>query len=152
MTPSNLPDDAPGVTWLIGVIEEQTRNFKLEILKNRKLNTMKKFFKKTVLESTTVISDGHPSYSGAVNEIKGVHIVVNHSLGFRNQDGFTTNNIENLWSLIKYEIKKRKGILKVNLQKFLQEFSFRYCFLREKSSSEILVMFNEIMEFLFNKV
>ena len=54
------------------------------------------------------------------------HIVVNHSAGFRNAEGFHTNNVENLWSIFKYEVERRRGIKMTAMQAFIEEFSFRY--------------------------
>jgi hypothetical protein len=69
---------------------------------------MENLFKKYVNEGTTVKTDGHLSYPKAVKSINGKHIVVNHSTGFKNDEGFHTNLIENFWSILKYEIKNIK--------------------------------------------
>lgn len=148
--PSKLSDDFPGVTWLIGAIEEGTNRVKYQILNDRTVESIKNFITNNILENTTIITDGHASYPRAILENRCTHIVVNHSLGFRNADGFSSNSIENFWSLLKYEIKKRKGVLKRNLKKFLDEYIYRYSFLRARSMSEIMCAFNEIMIFLFS--
>jgi hypothetical protein len=111
---------------------------------------MKLFISNNIKNGTTIITDGHASYPRAVFENGCNHIVVNHSLGFRNANGFTSNCIENFWSLLKYEIKKRKGVLKCNLNEFLNEFAYRYSFLRARSQREIMCAFNEIMSYLFS--
>lgn len=106
--PSNLNDDFPGITWLVAIIEQSSGRFKFEIVSDRTLNTFKNLLERHINPGTLVITDGHASYPGAVQYISGIHKVVNHSIGFKNEEGFHTNNIENLWSLIKYEIGKRK--------------------------------------------
>ena len=113
--PSRLDDDTPGLTWLVGIIESDSRRIKFEIVDNRSLPVMMSLLERHVLPFTTVISDVHRSYPRAVANINGAHIIVNHSVGFKNAEGFHTNNIENLWSLLKYKIKKRRGVLKSNL-------------------------------------
>ncbi|KAG0420500.1 hypothetical protein DMUE_6339, partial [Dictyocoela muelleri] len=120
--PSKIDDDTPGITWLVGIIEEDTKNIKLEIVPNRSANIMKQVLARNIAIGTKVVTDGHRSYPAAVEYINGEHIIVNHSMGFKNMEGFHTNNIENLWSLLKYEIRKRRGIKKVNLMCFLNEF------------------------------
>jgi hypothetical protein len=69
-----------------------------------------------------VHTDRHLSYPSAVRAINGVHIIVNHSSGFTNSEGFHKNEIENLWSLLKFEIGKRKGVNR-SFFVFLKEFS-----------------------------
>ena len=147
--PSKIEDDFPGVTWLVGIIEENTKDIRLEIVENRSLETFKEIFERNIEPGSTVITDGHRSYPGAVFNINGTHKVVNHSIGFKNIEGFHTNNIENLWSIMKYEVKKRKGILKSNIPRFLKEFKFRYLNLRNRSQSEILCVFSNILDYLF---
>ncbi|KAI5150406.1 hypothetical protein ENBRE01_1480 [Enteropsectra breve] len=99
-----MDDDFPGITWLVAIIEKETGRFKFETVPDRKQETFENLFARYINRGTTVITDGHASYPGAVRSIDGIHIVVNHSIGFRNSEGYHTNNIENLWSLIKYEI------------------------------------------------
>lgn len=132
--PSQISDDTSGVTWLVGFVETSSteKRIRLEVVPDRKEETISKLFLKYVSEGTTVITDGHRSYPNAVKTIKGIHHVVNHSSGFKNKDGFHTNDIENVWSQLKYLIKKRKGVLKSNIPIFLKEFIFRYTFLKNK--------------------
>ncbi len=149
--PSSLSDDTNGITWLLGIIEENSKNIKLIILKDRKIETFTEIFKTLLHEGTTVITDGHRSYPRAVNSINGEHIVVNHSLGFKNSEGFTTNNIENLWSIMKYEINRRRGVIKTAIPRFLHEFLFRYSNLRKRDNIEMRSCFKKILTYLFNK-
>jgi ISXO2-like transposase domain len=147
--PSNLDDNMPGITWLVGFIEQNSRRVKLEIVPDRKVETFKNLFERHIIPYTTIVTDGHQSYPGAVRHIGGRHIIVNHSKGFTNIDGFHTNNIENLWSLMKYEIKRRKGIRKTCISAFLEEFHLRYCYLRSKTQEEVVFMWNKIVDYLF---
>jgi hypothetical protein len=56
-------------------------------------------------------------------------------------EGFHTNNIENLWSIIKYEIKRRKGIPKSSIQCFVEEFAFRYSVSKKWENVGFLIKF-----------
>jgi hypothetical protein len=51
------------------------------------------------------------------------HEVVNHSIGFINEDGAHTNQIENLWSHLKQEYRARGGVNHTRIELFLNEFS-----------------------------
>lgn len=150
-SPSNINDDFPGITWLVGFVETSSteKRIKMEIISDRSEQTFKKLFEKYVEVGSTVITDGHRSYPGAIRSIQGTHIIVNHSIGFINDDGFTTNEIENLWMQIKYLIKKRKGVLKINIPVFLQEFKFRYFNLKKRNAKKISDVFKDIVRYIF---
>ena len=149
--PSRLEDDFPGITWLVGFIEENSKKIKYEIVPDRKLDTFKLLFERSLNPGTIVISDGHMSYPGAIAHINRTHKIVNHNIVFKNVEGFHTNNIENLWSLMKYEIKKRKVVLKSNIPNFLTEFNFCYNFIRNRSSNQIFDAFSNIISFIFHE-
>lgn len=146
--PSQLPDDFPGITWLVGMIEENSSKIKYEIVPNRSLETFKNLFERNINKESIIITDGHASYPGAVDHVRGIHKVVNHSRGFKNEEGFHTNNIENLWSILKYEIKKRRGVISTNIPTFLKEFDFRYKNIRNRNSVNVRAVFEDIIEYL----
>lgn len=147
-SPSNLPDDFPGVSWLMGFIEIESNDIILECLENRTAGVFEKLFKKNLEAETIVVTDGHRSYPTAVAAVNGKHIIVNHSLGFKNEAGDHTNNIENLWSQLKYEIKKRRGIKRSNFTEFLEEWTLRYSCLKTNTDENLLSLFFEIIEYL----
>ncbi len=103
-------------------------------------------FSRYIEKETLIITDGHFSNLEAVHSNGCYHQIVNHSRNLKTIDGFHTNNIENLWSLLKYERTKRRGILKSSLDIFLCEFKFRYLFLKENTSEQIKNAFNRIVE------
>lgn len=146
--PSALSDETSGITWLVGIIEEDSKTFYYEIVENRKQETMQALFKRYIKEETIIVTDGHLSYPGAVRANNCYHQVVNHSRGFKNINGFHTNNIENLWSILKYEINKRRGVKKSALSTFLIEFKFRYENLRKLDTFILQDLFAEIINFL----
>jgi hypothetical protein len=69
-------------------------------------------------------SDGHPSYPLVARNLNFNHEIVNHSMGFLNSDGQSTNLIENLWLHLKSEIKSRYGVIYCKINRFLEEFCF----------------------------
>ncbi|KAI5152545.1 hypothetical protein ENBRE01_2910 [Enteropsectra breve] len=68
---SQLEDDFPGITLLVGIIEQSTGRFKLKIVLNRSLETFKSLFERHINREITVITDGQASYPGAVRHIDG---------------------------------------------------------------------------------
>lgn len=148
MSPSQMYDNFKGCTWLVGLIEEGTGNIILNIVPNRKIATITSLIQKHVKIGTLIITDGYPSYPNAVKNCLCSHEVVNHSKGFKNNLGFHTNNIENLWSLMKYEEKKRLGIKKSYINSYLEEFIFRYYNLRNGEFSEIGKVWYEVIFYM----
>lgn len=128
--PSSASDSDSSIMWLIGAIDETTGDCFVEFIPNRKKETILKFFRENVFVGTKIKTDGYPSYVGACDKFGSVHVVVNHSHGFRNEEGHTTNTIEGLWSILKYDIKRRKGISRSILPIFLYEFMFRKKFIK----------------------
>lgn len=131
------------------MIEEQSNKIILKIVENRQYSTFLRIFREHLHPGTIIISDGFSSYKKAVRDFGSEHIVVNHSIGFKNCDGFTTNNIENLWNLLKYEVKRRRGVKFSFAQKFIEEFVFRYRFLKRPNQLDVINCFRGVVEYLF---
>ncbi|KAG0419839.1 hypothetical protein EQH57_0385 [Dictyocoela roeselum] len=148
--PTNMWDETPGCTWLVGLIEQYSGKIIIEIVPNRQIPTISKLIQKHVLIGTLIITDGHPSYPRSVKDSFCNHEVVNHSKEFSNKNGFHTNNIENLWSQLKYYDKKRLGVKKCYIMFFLNEFIFRYYFLKRGEYKEIGGVWYEILCWLIN--
>ncbi|KAM0674663.1 hypothetical protein GVAV_001850 [Gurleya vavrai] len=60
--PSNLNDDEKGLTWVVGVIESDSKNMKIFIVPDRKIETLTFFFESFILPKTTIVTDGFASY------------------------------------------------------------------------------------------
>jgi hypothetical protein len=125
LKPSNCCDNDSEIMWLLGIVEEETGKCYVEFVPNRKIETIKKFFYENVESGSIIKTDGYPSYPKAVRVFNFEHVVVNHQKGFRNEQGHTTNTIEGFWALLKYDIKKRKGISRNILSIYVFEFMFR---------------------------
>ena len=50
-------------------------------------------------------------------------MVVNHTLGFINEEGEHMNNIENVWSHFETELRTQKGVMLKKMKTFVQEFT-----------------------------
>lgn len=77
-----------------------------------------------IAAGTCLISDGHPSYPSVVENLGVDHKIVNHTLGFINDDGFHTNDIENLWSCMKSDMTRQHGMKRENIDEWLGDFIF----------------------------
>lgn len=82
---------------------------------NRKKKTITNFFHENLYQNTIFIIDCHLSYPHTVLKPNGTHKGGTQSNGFKNCELFRTNNIATSWSLMKYEMCKRKGVLFSNI-------------------------------------
>jgi transposase-like protein len=79
----------------------------------------------TVCPKATMVSDAFRVYNGLGKRFK--HIIINHSDGIYVENGFTTNGIENYWSVLKRGIYGiYHSVSRKHLQRYCDEFSFRY--------------------------
>ncbi|WUR04296.1 DDE-TNP-IS1595 domain-containing protein [Vairimorpha necatrix] len=135
--PSRADDGIKDTVWILGLIEAVDRKkFCIVQVPDRKINTLTKIIEDIVLPGSVLISDGHPSYPGVAANLKLKHIIVNHSIGFTNEEGFHTNNIENFGSGMKSEMTKQHGVKRVNIESWLEEFTFRKNFLNNVFKNE----------------
>lgn len=148
LSPSNIYDNLPGCTWLVGLIEQHTSNMVIEIVPNRQVATLKELILKHCKIGSLIITDGYPSYPRAVLESFCYHEKVNHTIGFKNEHGYHTNNIENIWSQLKYYEKKRLGILGIYVSTFLEEFRFRYYYLKQGNYKDVGYYWYEMLKYL----
>ncbi|KAF9756189.1 hypothetical protein NGRA_3278 [Nosema granulosis] len=102
--PSSTYDGIPGVQWILGsVVEGNCRVFFMEMVPNRGAETIEDVLRRRLRPGKICITDGYPSYTSAVKNFGSRHEVVNHSVGFVDQDGSHKNQIENIWSHFKTE-------------------------------------------------
>lgn len=135
--------------WLIGIIQEDNpRNLILEVLPNRKVETLTDFFSRNILSGSIIKSDGYPSYPRAINNAGCVHRVINHSEGFTNAQGEHTNAIENIWSHFKTELRTRRGIMLSNMNNFAKEFVIFRKYNLNRSKQGTSVFFKKVVESL----
>ncbi|WUR03783.1 DDE-TNP-IS1595 domain-containing protein [Vairimorpha necatrix] len=121
--PYSRLDSEPGIRWIIGgVLEGNCREFFVELIPNRKWETILLVLKKYVKVGTDIVTDGYPSYPRAISEFGSHHSVVNHSMGFCNEEGQNTNYVENMWSHLKHDYRKRGGMNKIRIKCWLDEF------------------------------
>lgn len=64
--------------WAVGLIERETKNLKVIVVKNRTKETLTKLIIENVLIGTKIITDNWPSYSG-LKEFGYIHEILNKS-------------------------------------------------------------------------
>lgn len=111
-------------TPVLGMVERKGA-VAAKAVEDTKKKTLQPEVKKQVREYATVYTDGWHGYRGLGSNYD--HKVINHSLGEYVKGDIQTNTIEGFWSLLK------RGILGIyhsvsdkHLQKYVDEFSFRY--------------------------
>lgn len=118
---------------VIGAIEPKTRRIKLQIITDREAETFEVFTRNNIAPGATVMTDSHPSYNDL--EFLGyAHYSFNHSKG----EYTHTNQIENLWGVIKRYMRKLYGCVPTkHLQSILDEWTARqnrpslFCYTRK---------------------
>jgi hypothetical protein len=75
-------------------------------------------------------------------------MVVNHSEGFITSDGIHTNNIENVWSRLKSEMSRYRGVKRTEIEPFLEKFTYRQYNINENDLNEFHEVFFRILKYL----
>ena len=89
--------------WVVGLINIDTKEIRLELVSNRNQNTLKYIIEKHVGRGNIINKDSWPGYNFISNVNSGyVHNVYNHSNGVFG----LTSLIESIWAELKNSIKK----------------------------------------------
>ena len=113
--------------WIIGAINTQSKEFRLEGVYERNGENIKKFITKYIESGNNIITDGWSGYNflnnnPSYNNI--CHILGGGDFGFGIQ---STSHIESLWSQLKSNIKSCYHVIpNKNLIKFIREVEFKY--------------------------
>lgn len=135
-----------GTKWIIGAYCEVTKRKKIALLPDRTVNSFKNFIQNNIQEGTTIKTDGYPSYVRSVPESGCNHLVVNHNHGFVNEDGVHTNSIESLWSMLKLEIRSRRGVVFSEMEEFIREYQIKLDNIMENSQTDICLFFELLVK------
>lgn len=120
--------------WLFGAIDTINGHFILKTIDDRSRSTLRSIITECITENTTVHSDMWSSYMSIFRtENDYRHETVNHSRNFVNPTtGVHTNNIENLWMLLKQSLRRKYLRNRGNLDLYLAEFCLRAKFKNNK--------------------
>lgn len=113
--------------WVIGIINNLTKNFLLEISKRRNEEVLKKIVTAHVKSGNTIVSDGWSGYNFLSRpDSQYTHSIHNHAHGDFGVGLDSTSHIEQLWSKMKTIIKQIYYIIPTeNFFLFIWEAEFR---------------------------
>lgn len=149
--PSNFEGYGVKSKWLLGGVERYDKNkFFIVVVPDRKVETLAHYIGKFVAPGSKLMVDGYTSYPGAARILNMDLEIVNHSKGFKNEYGNTTNAAEGLWSHLKLEIKSRHGVKLSNMNDFLKEFEFKKKHLDFSNLVSVKKVFIEILKIILN--
>lgn len=108
-------------TMVVGAIERDTRRLRLQVIEDRAQDTLELFLTKHIARSSLILTDAHAGYHDL--EFYGFsHERCNHSNGHFGP----TNNIENMWGVMKRHLKKLYGCIPTrNIELTLREWMAR---------------------------
>ena len=147
--PTSMDPYVRGTVWLIGLVPETTGEIRLKVLANRHAETIYDFINENLIEGSIIKTDGYPSYPPAVQRHNSEHIVVNHTMGFVNEEGDHTNTIESVWSRIKSDIRARCGVRYDKLQEYAEEYQTLFNNRRRNNTANINSLFVRLIKALF---
>ena len=101
-----LHDNKDAMIWLVGAIDTETKELRLDIIKERNSTNLKIFINNHVESGTYIVHDGWRAYSFLDGEDSVyTHKTFNHRAGNFGQGNYSTSHIEGIWAWIKSEIK-----------------------------------------------
>lgn len=130
---------------------DSNKNFFLTKVPNRSINTLTEYLLGKIRIGSLLCTDGYPSYPGVADNLALNHRVVNHSMGFVGSDGTHTNNIEAFWSHMKSSMRKENGVMRVNIDNWLNEYTFKRRYIVGANKEEFEVIFKKILKYLFSE-
>lgn len=111
--------------WVFGGVELTVeRKFFAVVVENRNAITLNELMLRHILPGSIVVTDGWKGYNKFKEDNNFIHKLVNHSIGFSNEEGLNTNIIEGTWNGVKLNISPRNRVKK-NLNKKLFVFIWR---------------------------
>ena len=137
--------------WLIGIINNITKDFRIEGTLNRDSDTLKNFIVKYVDKGNTIISDGWADYGFLNSPNSGyshiTHIHLGGSFGFGVE---STSHIEEIWNIIKGSIKTIYHFIpSTHVMHFVREAEYRYK-IRDKTENEKIKDLIECYQLILN--
>ena len=126
------------------------RNFFVKRIPDRKAETLTKVLESVIGVCSNFCTDGYPSYPEVARNLHVVHHVLNHSLGFKSEDGTHKNNIEGFCAILKDKMRKEHDVRRENIDEWLKEFTFLKRFVFGKSLKETSELFFNIIKLLLS--
>ena len=114
--------------WILYIINNTNKDFRLEIANSRDTNTIKAFISRHVKKGNKIFTDGWPSYD-YLDEHDSDYTSYRHNHG-QGDFGYgleSTSHIEGLWANLQAIIKNTYRVMPHrNLLKFIKEAEFKF--------------------------
>lgn len=104
------------------------------IVGDRKRQTLHANILKYVAPGSTIVTDDWGGYKG-LERLGFQHIAVNHSIGFFNEGGYSTCQIDSYWATLRRAMRGYHQVSPSNLWLFLAEIEFRYNLRHDRCSA-----------------
>lgn len=114
-----------GQKWILGIIDRNTQKCHVQMIPDRKRDTLVPIIEQYVLPDTVIHTDEAPMYR-VLNQLGFEHYTVCHRDHYVAPDGTHTNTIEGLWSHLKDVFKQKHGVPNDKLPAHLDEFLYRW--------------------------
>jgi len=133
--------------WLLGIIDNASKDFRLEAVFNRDEITIKSFISRNVEIGNNIVSDDWSSYDYLDNNFSGYshikHVHGHRDFGFGIQ---STSHVESIWEQIKSKIKESYHIIPPNNSMlFVREIKYKIK-TKDMDSDQKIKKFFEIYE------
>jgi hypothetical protein len=130
--------------WLFGGIERISGECFLELVPNRRADTLLPIIEKYVNYGTYIMTDGHASYNTVSQIGNGIysHSVVVHENNFVSPFDVIvhTQNVECLWSRLKRKFKCMHGTYSTLLASYIHEFLWRINFVKSRDAFSCIII------------
>ena len=135
--------------WVVGLIDIDSKNIQLELVKQRNTDIIKKIILRHVGRNNNIIIDGQEVYNwlNFHNYHHIIHVHGRHDFGHGTE---STSHIESIWDYFKtLIIKIYTSLLPENFFYYLKEIEFLYN-VRDKNSSGKISELKEILEYCYS--
>jgi len=110
---------------IFGLLERNRGLVRAYLVKDESIMEVMPVIEKIVKKRSLICSDEHSAYS-KLKKYGYKHQTVNHSRGEYVRGNIHTQTLEGFWGLLKNYLKSKGGIRRKNMQRFVDEFSWRY--------------------------
>jgi len=111
--------------WVFGAVDLMTGQFSMELITKRDAATLIPLIKRHVLAGSRIWSEERAVYDN-LKDAGYEHETVNSAQHFVNPEtGVHINNVQARWSACKTSIRRRYGVGRHHLPKFLDEYMWR---------------------------
>ena len=137
--------------WILGAINNSTKDFRLEGVLNRDTHNLKKFITNYIPIGNKVVTDSWSGYNFLDMPNSGyIHLKHNHRGGQFGLGLESTSHIESLWAILKQKIKSTYNVIPFkNIFHFIREAEYKYK-IRAKSSDDKLTDFFECCKLILD--